>query len=65
MTKTLSTPRPWTWHWREGDNGEADCGILHEERPGMAYSVCRCPRYVTKEQWEANAQLICDAVNKS
>ena len=52
----------WKWNWQQVD-GEADCGIFYEEHPGMAYSVCRAPRYATKEQWEATATLICKAVN--
>lgn len=54
------TPGPWGWYWRHED-GEAICGVFSETRPGMAYSVCRAPRYQTKEQWEADARLIAAA----
>jgi hypothetical protein len=54
------TPGPWQWYWRV-EGREANCGVYYEERPGMAHSVCRAPRYVTQEQWEANARLIAAA----
>lgn len=54
-------PEPWKWYWKVTEKGEADCGIFNEDRPGMAYSVARCPRYQTKEQWEKDAKLICTA----
>lgn len=28
------------------------------ERPGHVYSVCRCPRYQTKEKWEADGRFL-------
>jgi hypothetical protein len=56
------TSEPWQWYWRQED-GEANCGVLYEERPGMAHSVCRAPRYEKEEQWEANAARIVACVN--
>lgn len=54
------TPGPWLWHWHEQD-GKANCGVHHLARPGQAYSVCRAPKYQSKEQWEADARLIAAA----
>jgi hypothetical protein len=51
------TPGPWQWYWRV-ENGEANCGVFYEEHKGVAYSICRAPRYETAKQWEANARLI-------
>ena len=55
------TPAPWKWYWKLNEHLEADCGVYWELREGLAISVCRAPRYETKEQWEANAPLICAA----
>lgn len=54
------TPGPWQWYWRTED-GVANCGVFHEPREGMAYSVCRAPQYQTKDQWESDARLIAAA----
>lgn len=54
---TKHTPGPWQWYWREED-GEANCGVFHEERKGLARSICRAPRYEQRDQWEHNARLI-------
>jgi len=55
------TPGPWAWYWRTNDEGESDCGVFHESRPGHAYSVCRCPRYQERSKWEPDARLIAEA----
>lgn len=52
----------WKWYWRKEDN-EADCGIYVETRIGHAYAIARCPRYVSKDDWEAIAKHICDLHN--
>lgn len=52
----------WKWFWRK-ETEEADCGIFAEDRPGQAYAVTRCPRYLTQEQWSAIAARICDLHN--
>jgi hypothetical protein len=59
------TKLEWKWFWRESETAqnEADCGVYAEPRTGQAYSVCRCPRYVKKEQWEELAAHICDTHN--
>ena len=44
------TRTKWLWNWSVLD-GEPYCGVYAELRPGHAYSICRCPRYLTKEQW--------------
>jgi hypothetical protein len=54
----------WNWYWGQV-NGEADCGIYTETRLGCAYAICRCPRYLTEEQWAAFAAHICDLHNAS
>lgn len=61
MSRKQATPGEWQWYWRESaiNAGETDCGVFAEERPGMAISVCRAPRYEKREQWEANAPLLC------
>lgn len=57
------TPTPWKSYWRTDETHHADCGIFSETKPGQAYSVCRAPRYQTKEQWEADSAFILHAVN--
>jgi hypothetical protein len=57
MSEAKFTSGPWQWYWREED-GEVNCGVFYEERPGIAWSICRAPRYETQEQWAANARLI-------
>ena len=47
----------WTHYWKTNDQGETDCGVVTEH----GCSVCRAPRYQTQAQWEANANLICQA----
>ncbi len=54
------TPGPWKWYWRQED-GLTNCGVFHERKRGMAYSVCRAPLYQTEEIWEADARLIAAA----
>jgi hypothetical protein len=34
------TPTPWTLYWHI-EEGEPNCGILSETRPGHAYAVTR------------------------
>ena len=53
--------KEWKWYWRQNDDGNADCGVYYEERPGQVYSVCRCPRYLTEQQWTEYARLIAAA----
>ena len=58
------SPGPWKWYWRvDEETGEADCGIYYEKFPGHAYSVMRCPRYQSREQWEADAKFVCEMKN--
>jgi len=54
---TKRTPGKLHWYWGH-HNGEADCGVFAEERRGHAMAVMRCPRYQTKEQWEADATFM-------
>jgi hypothetical protein len=54
--KKAPTPGPWDWYWRTND-GKTDCGVFSMDG-GISASVCRAPRYQTKEQWEADAALI-------
>ena len=51
------TPGPWTYYWRTNDDGETDCGVKNYE----GVSVCRAPRFQSKEQWEYDARLITKA----
>lgn len=55
----------WTWYWRTDEAGNADCGIVAEPRKGHAYSVSRCPRYVTEARWREFATHICNLHNAS
>lgn len=55
--------RTYQWYWRARD-GEADCGIFYEERPGHAYSVCRAPRYAKQEEWAEFASAVCGFLNR-
>lgn len=54
----------WEWYWRVSDlnTAEADCGIYVKSRVGLQ-AICRCPRYLTQEQWAAVATHICDLHN--
>ena len=63
MTDLLTTE--WKWSWGANDDGEADCGIYAEPAAGQAYAICRCPRYLTEEQWAQIATHICDEHNSS
>lgn len=51
---------PWHWHWRYED-GVANGSVYAMPREGHAYAVAMCPRYQTREQWEADAALIAAA----
>ncbi len=51
---------PWKWYWKTTE-GEADCGVLWEQCPGMAYSICRAPRYIKERDWNDVAPLIAAA----
>lgn len=62
MMSDAHTPTPWKYYWREED-GIADCGIFQEKRAGHAYSIARCPKYQSREQWEVNAAFIVRACN--
>lgn len=53
----------WDWYWRVDEKGEADCGICAQVRPGHAYAVVRCPRYMQRRQWEEYASYICGMHN--
>lgn len=59
------TPGPWEWDWRyDEERAEADCGVFTVGRSislGHAYAVARCPRYQSRERWEADARLIAAA----
>lgn len=54
--------RTYEWYWRTRD-GEADCGIYYEDRPGHAYSVCRAPRYAKESEWAEFAAKVCALLN--
>ena len=56
--KAGHTPGPLLFYWRTNEAGEPDCGIFALRLPGHAYSIARCPRYQTKERWEADAARI-------
>lgn len=53
----------WKWDWQTNDQREADCGIYMETYTGLPQAICRCPRYLTKAQWQAIATHICDLHN--
>ena len=57
------TKLPWQSYWRIDEDGHANCGIFSETIKGHAYSVCRAPKYQTKEQWEADSAFILHACN--
>ena len=52
-----ATKGVWVSYWRVTDE-KPDCGIFAEPREGQAYSVCRCPRYQKKKQWQDDSELI-------
>jgi len=58
---TQHTQGPWTWHNAKNDDGTHNGSVIYEKRPGMAYCVCKAPRYQTDDQWEADAALIAAA----
>jgi len=51
------TKGPWKWHWRHED-GLASGSVYSELRAGLAYAVAICPKYQTREQWEADAPIL-------
>lgn len=53
----------WKWYWKENEQGEADCGVIWEVRPGVCYSICRAPRYEKKNMWEINGPLLAASPN--
>jgi hypothetical protein len=61
VTRASPTAGEWEWYWRESADGEADCGVVADVDSGRAVSVCRAPRYVSKEQWEADGPLLANA----
>ena len=55
-------PGPWRWHLRfAGDDRNGS--IYVERHPGHAYAIAMQPRYVSNEQWAADAAFIVRAVN--
>lgn len=54
------TAGPWKWHPKSGDQ-EHNGSIYSEPRIGHAYAIAMQPRYVTDEQWAADARLIAAA----
>jgi len=57
------TALPWEWDWKLKENSlEAECGIRHFDG-NMAYSVVRCPKYQSEQQWKADARFIVTACN--
>jgi len=57
MNEAALEPTEGEWKYYDcglDENGERDAFIVSER----GYSVARCPRYQTKEQWEADAKLI-------
>ncbi len=46
------------WYWEKDENGLADCGLLYAKGPGHAYSIARCPKYQSQQQWVEDAQAI-------
>ena len=57
-----NTMTPWKWHARSVD-GDHNGAVYSEVREGHAYAVAMQPRYVTDEQFAADASLIVKAVN--
>ncbi len=60
MTQPSETP--WTWHPTSIDQAHTG-SVYRMERPGHAYAIAMQPRYVSNEQWAADAALIVKAVN--
>lgn len=60
MSEGKWTKGPWRWDWRPGDDS-APGSVYAEPFEGHAYAVAMMPRYQTKQQWEADAQLIAAA----
>lgn len=58
MNKNAPEPTfgKWNWYWRTED-GEADCGVVSDR----GYSVCRAPRYQSREQWEVDGPILAAA----
>lgn len=63
MKQYLPNQTPYFTYWREDEEGYPDCGIFSESRPGHAYSIARCPKYVSKEEWLVNSEFIIKACN--
>jgi len=57
------TATPWEWDWQLKENSlEAKCGIRHFDG-NIAYSVARCPKYQSEQQWKADGAFIVKACN--
>lgn len=50
-------PGPWKWHPRSKDQ-EHNGSVYREPIKGHAYAIAMQPRFVSDEQWAADAQLI-------
>lgn len=60
MSEAIHTAGPWKWHPKSTDQ-EHNGAIYSEIYEGHAYAVAMQPRYVSYEQWAANARLIAAA----
>ena len=54
-----ATPGQWGWYWMS-DGEEADCAV--STHSGVC--VFRAPRYVRREQWAADGELVCLTHNR-
>ena len=58
MDEQMWTDGKWKPYWRLNEkDGETDCGIVSDN----GWSVCRCPRYQTEQQWKADGALLASA----
>lgn len=59
--EALASVRQWKTFFHQNPDGHAECGIYYERRPGHAYSVARCPRYVREAEWleTSNRMITC------
>ena len=52
--------RNWKYYWRKVD-GIEEGGVFEEPFSGHAYSICRKPRYMSKEDWDKIGPLLASA----
>ena len=62
-SKDNYSKEPWKYYWGKNEHNEADYGIYSFPNEGLAYSICRAPKYATEDEWKNNARRIVACIN--